>query len=103
MEWSEADVADFISNLSVQMKTYCKAFMDEGVTGDALCALQHDELKELGVVSVGHRLTILKAVYEQKLKNGVKMQEGDYVPPSVEGDKGDMTATRGGLASISRG
>jgi hypothetical protein len=45
-----------------------------------LIALQHAELKELGVGSVGHRLTILKAVYETKIKQSVPIEADDYVP-----------------------
>ena len=45
-----------------------------------LAALQHSELKELGVNSVGHRLTILKAVYEIKIRQNVPMEPDDYVP-----------------------
>jgi hypothetical protein len=45
-----------------------------------LAALQHSELKELGVGSVGHRLTILKAVYEIKIRQSVPMEPDDYVP-----------------------
>jgi hypothetical protein len=45
-----------------------------------LAALQHAELKELGVTSVGHRLTILKAVYEVKIRQNVPMEPDDYVP-----------------------
>lgn len=55
-------------------------FVDEGITGDVLAALQHAELKELGVGSVGHRLTILKAVYEIKVRQNVPMDPDDYVP-----------------------
>jgi hypothetical protein len=45
-----------------------------------LAALQHSELKELGVNSVGHRLTILKAVYEIKIRQNVPIEPDDYVP-----------------------
>jgi hypothetical protein len=45
-----------------------------------LVALQHAELKEMGVNSVGHRLTILKAVYEIKVKQNVPIEPDDYVP-----------------------
>jgi hypothetical protein len=45
-----------------------------------LIALQHAELKELGVGSVGHRLTILKAVYETKIKQNVSIEADDYIP-----------------------
>ena len=53
---------------------------DEGITGDALVALQHAELKEMGMTSVGHRLTILKAVYEIKVKQNVVIEPDHYVP-----------------------
>jgi regulator of replication initiation timing len=42
--------------------------------------LQHAELKEMGVGSVGHRLTILKAVYEIKVKQNVPIEPDDYLP-----------------------
>jgi hypothetical protein len=53
---------------------------EEVISGDVLTALQHAELKEMGVNSVGHRLTILKAVYEIKVKQNVPMEPDDYVP-----------------------
>ena len=53
---------------------------DEGITGDALVALQHAELKEMGMTSVGHRLTILKAVYEIKVKQNVVIEPDHYIP-----------------------
>lgn len=34
----------------------------------------------MGIASVGHRLTILKAVYEVKVKQNVAIEEDDYVP-----------------------
>lgn len=80
LQWTEDQVADYISSLSPQLKQYGRAIMEHGITGDALIALNHDDLRELGVGSVGHRLTILKAVYEQKMRSGVKIQEGDYIP-----------------------
>lgn len=48
--------------------------------GEALIALRHDELKEMGINSVGHRLTILKSVYERKVKQGVLLDADHYVP-----------------------
>ena len=43
-------------------------------------ALKHDELKEMGVSSVGHRLTILKSVYETKVKQDIPLDPDHYVP-----------------------
>ena len=99
-QWTEEQVGDFIASLDPAMKKYSQKFEDEGINGDALVALQQTELRELGVASLGHRLTILKAVYEQKLRAGVKIEEDDYVPPSAEGDKADLTATQDDIARI---
>ena len=99
-QWTEEEVADYIFSLAPSLKQYSQCFVEEGVNGEALIALHHDELRELGITSVGHRLTILKAVYEQKIRSGVKVEEGDYVPPSAEGEKGEMTVTQDDIARI---
>ena len=99
-QWTEEQVADYIVALSPVLGQYSQNFVDEKVDGFALVSLHHDELRELGVSSVGHRLTILKAVYEQKIRAGVKIEEGDYVPLSAEGDKGDLNATQDDIARV---
>lgn len=99
-QWSEEEAADYIAALSPALKQYGQRFVEEGVNGEALIALQHEELRELGVASVGHRLTILKAVYEQKMRAGVRIEEGDYVPLSAEGEKGDLTATQDDITRV---
>jgi hypothetical protein len=43
-------------------------------------ALLHSDLKEMGITSIGHRLTILKAVYDLKLKQHLPIEVDDYVP-----------------------
>jgi protein STE50 len=53
---------------------------EHGIVGQALVALQHADLKEMGLSSVGHRLTILKAVYEIKVKQNVPIDPEHYVP-----------------------
>lgn len=50
------------------------------IVGEALIALKHDELKEMGIVSVGHRLTILKSVYETKVKQDIPLDPDHYIP-----------------------
>ena len=52
------------------------------ITGEALIALLHDDLKDVGILSVGHRLTVLKAVYELKIKQDVPIDSDHYVPQS---------------------
>ena len=53
---------------------------EHGIVGEALIALKHDELKEMGIASVGHRLTILKQVYDMKVKQDIAFEPDDYVP-----------------------
>ena len=48
--------------------------------GEALVALQHDDLKQMGVTSVGHRLTILKSVYDLKISQDIPIESDHYVP-----------------------
>jgi protein STE50 len=55
---------------------------EHGIEGEALIALKHDELKEMGIASVGHRLTILKNVYDIKVNQDIPIEPDDYVPPS---------------------
>ena len=43
-------------------------------------ALKHDELKEMGITSLGHRLTILKNIYEIKANQDIPIESDDFVP-----------------------
>lgn len=42
--------------------------------------MMHEDLKDIGMNSLGHRLTLLKAVYETKVKQNVPIDEDNYVP-----------------------
>jgi hypothetical protein len=99
-QWTEDQVADYIASLGPALKQYSQSFVDEKVDGGVLISLHHDELRELKINSVGHRLMILKAVYESKKRCGVKIEEDDYIPPSAEGDTGDSTATQDDITRV---
>lgn len=43
-------------------------------------ALLHDDLKSMGIASVGHRLTILKSVYDVKKAQDVPFESDHYLP-----------------------
>jgi protein STE50 len=53
---------------------------ENGIDGEVLVALKHDELKEMGIESVGHRLTILKSIYETKVKQDIPIEADHYIP-----------------------
>lgn len=97
-DWTTEECADFVSSLGLPQ--YCKHFLggwcgtieikwwaltlyrllDNEIVGEALIALKHDELKEMGIASVGHRLTILKSVYDTKVKQDVPLDPDHYIP-----------------------
>jgi len=43
--------------------------------------LDPESLKDVGIATIGQRLTILKAIYQAKLKFNIPITEDDYVPP----------------------
>lgn len=45
-----------------------------------MVALLHDDLKSMGITSVGHRLTILKSVYDVKKAQDVPLESDHYLP-----------------------
>lgn len=54
---------------------------ENGITGDTLVLLNQEELREIGINSVGHRLAILKAVYQLKVNQNIPIESDHYVPP----------------------
>ncbi|CAD6444024.1 f383b0e4-d9b5-40ca-9f51-3802e1c0a5e3 [Sclerotinia trifoliorum] len=78
--WTEEHCAEFVRSLGLRL--YDEIFLDNGITGDVLVALHHNDLKDMGITSVGHRLTILKNVYDIKIKQDVPVEGDHYVPLS---------------------
>ncbi|CAK7562428.1 MAG: Mitogen-activated protein kinase adapter protein MST50 [Sporothrix epigloea] len=81
-DWTAEECADFIASIGLQQ--YADGFIDNEIVGEALIALLHDDLKLIGVTSVGHRLTILKSVYEVKKAQEIPIESDHYVPLTAE-------------------
>ncbi|KAK5103883.1 hypothetical protein LTS08_003305 [Lithohypha guttulata] len=79
--WTTEECAQFVASLG--LKQYSEQFIEHGIVGEALIALNHEELKEMGVSSAGYRLKILKEVHNIKVEQDVPIEADDYVPPSV--------------------
>ncbi|KAJ4408448.1 Mitogen-activated protein kinase adapter protein MST50 [Neurospora sp. IMI 360204] len=77
-DWSADDCADFIASIGLQQ--YADRFIENEIVGEALVALQHDDLKSMGINSVGHRLMILKSVYDVKKAQDVPIEDDHYMP-----------------------
>ncbi|KAI1393260.1 uncharacterized protein F4822DRAFT_384096 [Hypoxylon trugodes] len=90
-EWDADECADFITSIGLQQ--YSDRFIENEIVGEALVALLHDDLKAMGVTSVGHRLTILKSVYDVKKAQDVPIESDHYVPLSADAEAQYATAT----------
>ncbi|KAH7140765.1 hypothetical protein EDB81DRAFT_64597 [Dactylonectria macrodidyma] len=90
-EWTADECADFISNIGLSQ--YTDRFLENEIDGEALVALHHDDLKSMGITSVGHRLTILKSVYDVKKAQDVPMESDHYLPLSADAEAQYATAT----------
>ncbi|KAI1763073.1 hypothetical protein GGR53DRAFT_467708 [Hypoxylon sp. FL1150] len=90
-EWDAEECADFIATIGLQQ--YSDRFIENEIVGEALVALLHDDLKAMGVTSVGHRLTILKSVYDVKKAQDVPIESDHYIPLSADAEAQYATAT----------
>ncbi|KAI1075322.1 hypothetical protein F5B20DRAFT_389733 [Whalleya microplaca] len=90
-EWNVDECADFIATIGLQQ--YSDRFVENEIVGEALVALLHDDLKAMGVTSVGHRLTILKSVYDVKKAQDIPIESDHYVPLSADAEAQYATAT----------
>ncbi|KAL2271470.1 hypothetical protein VTJ83DRAFT_841 [Remersonia thermophila] len=90
-EWTAEECADFIASIGVQQ--YAERFLENDIVGEALVALHHEDLKAMGINSVGHRLTILKSVYDVKKAQDVPIEPDHYMPPTAEAEAQTTMAT----------
>ncbi|KZT59871.1 hypothetical protein CALCODRAFT_449515 [Calocera cornea HHB12733] len=81
-DWDEQMVYQWMCTLGPGFEQYEKRLRENGITGDTLVLLNQEELKEIGINSVGHRLAILKAVYQLKISQNIPIDPDHYVPPS---------------------
>ncbi|KAI5270429.1 hypothetical protein E4T47_06235 [Aureobasidium subglaciale] len=97
-QWTAEQVADWVAALGLTQ--YADAFVDEAITGLALVEMQHHDFKEMGIMSVGHRLSLLRGVYDIKIKQNIPLDPDHYVPLSAGDNALDMTATQDDIARI---
>ncbi|PLW25765.1 hypothetical protein PCANC_26187 [Puccinia coronata f. sp. avenae] len=79
LHWNEAQVNQFF--VSLGLTRYEQAIKEHALTGDVLIHLDNELLKDIGIKSVGKRLTILKAIYKLKLKEDIPIEDGHWTPP----------------------
>ncbi|WWC58399.1 uncharacterized protein I303_100939 [Kwoniella dejecticola CBS 10117] len=82
LEWDEAAVHSYLSDLG--FGKYEDVIFEHGITGDVLAVMDHGALQDLGMTSLGHRLNLLRAVWELKKEQGIEFGEDDWKPQDVE-------------------
>ncbi|KAH9924732.1 uncharacterized protein B0H18DRAFT_934089 [Fomitopsis serialis] len=80
MEWDESAVQAWFVKLGLPQ--YENQIREHRISGEVLCLLDADALKEVGITTIGQRLAILKGVYNIKLAQGIPIESDHYVPPS---------------------
>lgn len=85
LEWDEGDVHAWLTTLGLPQ--YENQIRLHRVSGDVLCLLDAESLKEIGIETIGQRLTILKAVYQLKVAQQIPIDSDHYVPPSEVEDR----------------
>ncbi|XP_071791706.1 uncharacterized protein [Asterias amurensis] len=63
LSWTPQDVGLWLIGLN--MSEHRSSFEENEITGEHLSSLSKDDLQELGVGRLGHRLTIMKAIQQQ--------------------------------------
>ncbi|EMR09865.1 hypothetical protein PNEG_02045, partial [Pneumocystis murina B123] len=83
--WSVDDVIQWLKHINFSQ--YEKEFQENNISGDILIHLNHESLKEIGILSTGHRLSFLKAIYRIKIDQNIPIEPEHYIPVSLEMEK----------------
>jgi hypothetical protein len=57
--------------------------IEHGITGDVLVMMDHEALNDMGMSSLGHRLKLLRAVWEVKRDQGMDISEDEWQPQDL--------------------
>lgn len=57
--------------------------VDNDINGEAVVALVHEDLKNIDVNSIGHRLLILKSIHDVKVAQDIPIEDDHYKPLSM--------------------
>src|SRR5215470_11005550 len=86
------DVAEWLRGLGLEQ--YAPAFRDNDIDGEVLRRLTGEDLRELGVTSIGHRRRILDAIAALGglLPNASETAASRGPPESTEAERRQLTA-----------
>ncbi|KAK4684078.1 protein STE50, partial [Tremellales sp. Uapishka_1] len=78
LDWDEAAVHSYLRDLGLAQ--YEELIYEHGITGDVLSVMDHSALQDLGMESLGHRISVLRAIWELKKEQGIDIAEDDWRP-----------------------
>ena len=87
------DIADWLRSLGLER--YQAAFLENDVSSALLPNLTADDLRELGVTSVGHRRQMLEAIAALRLETTPAGDPVRLSPPPSTSSTGSLAKTRG--------
>ncbi|KAF9005981.1 hypothetical protein BDQ17DRAFT_1540607 [Cyathus striatus] len=90
VDWDESDVHLWFSALGYPQ--YESQLHQHNIDGEALCMLDAEALRDIGVTTIGQRLAILKAAYLLKLAHNIPIDDDHYVPPSEAFERSEATS-----------
>lgn len=82
-QWTQAHVSAWLAKL--QLEQYVPTFQQNDIDGEALVLMDDAALRDLGILSIGHRVTVLSEIYALKVAHGIPMEPGDWVPQGAWG------------------
>ncbi|KAG0020162.1 hypothetical protein BGZ80_004667, partial [Entomortierella chlamydospora] len=83
-KWSVETTGQWLANHDFE--DCVEIFKDHDITGDVLLDLTHDTLKDMGVVSTGRRIRLLKLIAELRLHVAdLTVQEANDETQALEG------------------
>jgi len=83
------NVADWLRNLGLEQ--YETSFRENAVTADLIASLTAEDLRDLGITSVGHRRRLLNAIAELRMERAGSLNLVEQTGVSVDAGRHDPT------------
>lgn len=91
-EWSLQQVIQWLQSLQPTSiaNQHASKFREHGIEGDVLLELDTEALGDMGISSIGHRLAILRGVYELKKRWNIELEPDSWRPDVQSISEGRM-------------
>lgn len=98
--WSPPLVVEWLQQF--ELGQYAPQFLENDIDGEALVLLDDESLRDLGVASIGHRMTLLSEIFSLKQAHGIQIEPGDWVPQSTCAPSPRLRGAHAGSPAVAR-